>query len=115
MPVEKAPVVEKEKNPVVEGKVKKRITKEMILQRISEVSLIGSLVSGFDPVNIEGNYQSRSSLRVFVYFGKVSKTCQFICYQTGKGGDVFALWGYCHRLDYSTQLDDILEHINRRF
>lgn len=114
MLVEETAVVEAEQKPVVEGKVKKPITKERILQRINEASLIGSLVSGFDPVNIEGNYQFKSSLRIAVYFGKVSKTWQFTCHQTGQGGNVFALWGYCYGLDYRTQLDDILEHMNRR-
>ena len=94
--------------------VNKLKTKEIILQRINQVSLIGSLVSGFDPVNVEGNYQSKFSSTITIYFGKVSKTWRFICHRTNKEGDVFALWGYCYGLDYPTQLNDILEHINRR-
>ncbi|TSJ80791.1 MAG: hypothetical protein NMK33_05080 [Candidatus Cardinium sp.] len=105
-----------EKKPVEEHKIDqvKLKTKEMILQRINEVSLIGSLVSGFDPVNVEGNYQSKSSSRISIYFGKVSKKWKFKCHQTDQEGDVFALWGYCYGLNYQTQLNDILEHINRK-
>ncbi|MDN5247212.1 hypothetical protein [Candidatus Cardinium sp. TP] len=117
MLVEKRPVVETEQKLVVGHGVNKEKTiktKEMILQRTNQVSLIGHLVSGFDPVNVEGNYQSKSSSRVSIYFGKVSKKWKFKCHQTDQEGDVFALWGYCYGLDYSTQLNDILEHMNRK-
>ncbi len=115
MLIEEVAVVDK--NPVVEqgvGTIEQLKTKDMILQCINEISLIGSLVSGFDPVNVEGNYQSKSSSRISIYFGKVSRKWKFKCHQTDQEGDVFALWGYCYGLHYPTQLNDILEHINRK-
>ncbi len=117
MLIEEKIAVRAEKKPVKQQSVDtihNPKTKEMILERTNEVSLIRCLVSGFDPVNVAGNYKSKSSSSISIYFGKVSKAWRFICHQTNKEGDVFALWGYCYGLDYKTQLNDILEHINQR-
>lgn len=117
MLVEEKSIIKADKKSIIKhggDHVKKLKTKEMILKKTNEVALIGCLISGFDPVNVAGNYKSKSSSRISIYFGKVSKKWKFKCHQTGQEGDVFALWGYCYGLDYDTQLNDILEHINRR-
>ena len=118
MLVEEKPRIEAEKKALEAqsslNNLTKLTTKEMILEKTNELTLIGYLVAGFDPLNLEGNYKSKFSSRISIYFGKVSKKWRFKCHQTDHEGDVFALWGYCYGLDYQTQLNDILEHINAR-
>lgn len=91
------------------------LIKEIILDKISEASLIRHIIPTFNPVldkNIHKSIYSKQGVWLSFFISSDGKKWKFKNNTTGHEGDVFSLWGDYYGLDYHTQLPDILDSMN---
>ncbi|TDG95541.1 hypothetical protein CCPUN_02770 [Cardinium endosymbiont of Culicoides punctatus] len=91
------------------------VVKKIILEKISEESLIRHVIPTFNPIldaNTHKSIFSKNGVGFDFFISLDHGKWKFKNDQTNYQGDVFSLWGYYYGLDAKMQLQDIVNKMN---